>query len=42
MNFNQPIVDDWFEYITDIKSDRYRVVNGKKILDIGILKIQKR
>jgi site-specific DNA recombinase len=41
INFNQPIVDDSIEYLTDKKSDGYNVVNGKKKLDIGILEVQK-
>jgi len=41
VNFKQPIVDDKFEYITDVKSDGYNVVNGKKKLDIGKIDIQK-
>ena len=41
INFNQPIVDDGIEYLTDKKSDGYNVVNGKKKLDVGQLDIQK-
>tara|TARA_B100000795_G_scaffold215413_1_gene169213 strand:- start:80 stop:1789 length:1710 start_codon:yes stop_codon:yes gene_type:complete len=41
VNFLQPIVDDGIEYLTDVKSDGYNVVNGKKKLDVGQLDIQK-
>jgi len=41
INFMQPIVDDGIEYLTDVKSDGYNVVNGKKKLDIGKIDIQK-
>jgi hypothetical protein len=37
INFNQPIVDDGIEYLTDKKSDGYNDFNGKKKLDIGML-----
>jgi len=32
INFMQPIVDDGIEYLTDVKSDGYNEVNGKKNL----------
>jgi hypothetical protein len=41
VNFKQPIVDDKIEYITDIKSDGYNVVNGKKKIKLGSLAIHK-
>ena len=41
INFKQLIVDDKFEYITDKKSDKYNIINGKKKLDVGKLGILK-
>ena len=41
INFNQPIVDDGIEYLTDKKSDGYNITNGKKNKKLGSLEILK-
>jgi len=41
VNFKKSIVGDSIEYLTDVKSDGYNVIKGKKKLDVGNLAILK-